>query len=579
LPAIAGFLTVLPNMGCGEPTPRSRGADGFAGMCSRWRSSPPMYVREEVSPIGSKLRPLRLGGGGGTSRSWRWLLLAAWSVHRSCPARRLPEIESPKPVLLDVVASTSPDLRQEESAKEEPMHRPRKDKISHRRKTPRAMESVTSSVAEYLSGTTSTASNRWGMLTVAVCLVSLAISAHWLTRIHDIGVVGVTMGQDAKVYCDATSQLKANTNPYLPSAGFLPFVYPPAFLLGFRLACGSPFNFSRYYIIFDCLLLLASVALWVWAVPNNKLPRWKQVLVTFTFASAGFLGFHWNLLTGNVGVAETFLLALGYYLLARRRDLLGAITLGVLASIKLLTLGLLAVFLVVPISLKARARLLVVGLVSFLAVFVLSGIVYPELMAPYLQTVFGQSPGRLSLMGEMATIYNPSLYALGSFVIAGLGVTISAWLPYALLFALSVAAGLLVVRRSRSQEMDPILRRLIRVNAIWLLAMLMLPRMKQYTFILPTLPLAALALQSSFRFRLATLVSATLLPILAILPAMPFLVRGFSQTLSFLIAGGLAITGILVATPSRTATSLAQAADGPANPCAAPSCPPGAGKK
>ncbi|GJQ21084.1 MAG: hypothetical protein HBSIN02_14390 [Bacteroidia bacterium] len=304
------------------------------------------------------------------------------------------------------------------------------------------------------------------------------------------------------------------------------YVYPPLTLWVFTPFALLPFHSAA--VVF--LVLKAIVAAYLvrfWGTRFLQEPHWPLFVLFCLFGLNA--PFYTDFSAGNISVFEQLVLwaAFSFFLYGRYGMFCGLILIA--ASFKLLPLLFLALLLVT--NHPRRYHLIALSTAVFAASLVLTSLVSPELFASFLDNL-DQSPGR--------GIVNPSSLAFFTSAFdqlrAQTGLDLPPILPVltygVLVFGLLVIA-VRTIRPHRSNR-DPEVKVLVLFFLI-VTSALVLPRFKDYSFILLILPAYVMILRSHIS-------SAPLLLILFVMPfhsALPGLVfvRSLANYSSLLLAG------------------------------------------
>lgn len=318
-------------------------------------------------------------------------------------------------------------------------------------------------------------------------------------------------GWDSGLYCNAGEAIRKGLDPYIleqmsriSDMGWT-FVYPAATAFLFRPLC---YQEKILFPVFYMILMLVVFALF-------RPRRLDDSLYFLAILTAGFLGFHWNFKTGNIGVVELFLLAFFIWFFRRSSFTAMGVCLGAMSVFKILPL------LYAPIVLltdkgqerkNQKAFFLATG-ATFAGINILSLILLPGLFPSYVRQVLGFIPGQESPIREYiyADPTNPTFFmAVRSWAIKIVG-GYGTWI---------ILVGLLLylfyrmfqdVSRWRISEPVKVLSFGI------LLVSLSMPRFKPYALVLTTLPLYLVTVDYPWKWRSGILFLSCALPFLAFL--------------------------------------------------------------
>jgi len=332
-------------------------------------------------------------------------------------------------------------------------------------------------------------------------------------------------GWDTQVFCSAARAATTGRNPYyIRDLGLeLSWNYQPYLLAVFRSLCGPPIRLEQSYPLLDAFLLFGGLAAWK---PGSK------SLLALALSLAGFWGFGWTLITGNITAVEFLLVSLAIALLEKRRWELAGLALGLLASIKLFTIIYVGLLLVIPESRSRRLRVTALSVSAFLFTLGLSYWLYPGLFGSFLKQILGLIPNQHNVWTEAATMSNVPLAFFLIDVLALSGIRFSA-----LVSALIGTALVVVLICGALRKINPL--DLARENYLvffctgLLVLTIVMPRLKPYSFLMLIPPLFYL-IRSQERSRQSLIIVVS-----AILPSILFLAQ------LFLVAGD-PISGLLV---------------------------------
>lgn len=329
-------------------------------------------------------------------------------------------------------------------------------------------------------------------------------------------------GWDTQVYCAAAAAFGQGLDPYHVEnlAGLsLSFVYQPIYLTLIAPLCGVAMPVPHPYTLASLVAVVLSVVLWPGALSRDG------GVPAAVLALGGVSGLAWTVLTGNTSAFEVLVLTLAVVAMRSRRWAVAAVILGLLGSLKLVSLGLLAAVLVADAPWRQRGVWLGYGLAAFAAVAVVSAALHPDLMVSFFQQITGRIGGQHTPINETGDLSHPSLmFALaglaglrGAMVDGTVGYSPGAWAVFAGAFVVIGIAALAVVRRQERGEC----RLDIRIGFALLILILFMPRLKPYAFLLSTLPVWLLVRP------LAPAGRAVVLAVAVALPALTGLTGGF----------------------------------------------------
>lgn len=359
-------------------------------------------------------------------------------------------------------------------------------------------------------------SRRWGRW------AALAAAVLALADLVRMSVRG--FGWDTQVYCAAATAAGQGLDPYyVENLGglSLSFVYQPAYLSLIQPLCGMAWPFSHVYTLVSVAAVVLSVLLWPGAT------RRSEAATAVLLVLGGVSGLAWTVLTGNTSAFELLVLTLAVVALRAGRWAAAAVVLGLLGSLKLVPLVLLAVVLVADAPWRQRLVWMGYGLAAFAAVAVASTALYPDLMLSFLKQITGRIGGQHTPLHETGDLYHPSLlFALGGLtglrgrVVDGtVGYSLALLALFGGLFVAVCGAAWAVVRRYERGVVNPD----VRIGLALLILILFMPRLKPYAFLLAVLPVWLLTRP------LAPLGRAVVVGFAVVLPALTGLTAGFGM--------------------------------------------------
>jgi hypothetical protein len=170
-------------------------------------------------------------------------------------------------------------------------------------------------------------------------------------------------------------------------------------------------------------------------------------------------------------------------LLEGRRWEAAGMTLGIVSSLKLWTIIYVVLLFFIPESNARRWRVAAVALLAFVVPFGLSALLYPHLMAPFFQQLFGLIPGQHNPWMETGELSNLPVAFLLSDAMSLMGINLPFGISAAAIFLLT--SGFMyriirthdVVKRVRESYLD-------FFSVGFLAITIVLPRLKPYSFLL-----------------------------------------------------------------------------------------------
>lgn len=287
-------------------------------------------------------------------------------------------------------------------------------------------------------------------------------------------------GRDAEIYCAAREAYDAGLSPYLvPNlkrfrAVDFSFVYPLHALLPLRPFCSGDATFRFTVLYWACLAL-------AFFLSASRLGAWSDRGLVAVLFLGGFSGTAYSFATGNIGLVELLGFSVCYYFLIRHRPAMAALALGATASFKLVPLlfAFSFLFLVRP---QTRGRLVVYSCLPLAAGFAISYAMNPSFFRDFVLQLLGLHPNQHAPINEVWPEGNPVFLLALKVFFADLRidspVLISA---VAAVMIFTMITLLITLRRSGLDDV-----RLFSMGTLFV--MLLMPRMKPYSFTYAVLP-------------------------------------------------------------------------------------------
>lgn len=373
--------------------------------------------------------------------------------------------------------------------------------------------------------------------------VKRVIKAYWLWLVAALYLAGVsvyiitnpdTLQWDFKTYYYAGLASSQGRDPYLlgtlsdlagQEIGF-PFAYPPLTLPLFRLFTWA-FEFNAAYVMYFILkaaALLALIRLWV----KHFLPHEHRNLFPLVLAF-GFSGtIYLDLVAGNISIFEQLGLWTAFWALRRQKTGLFYGLVVLVACFKITPI----LFLLLPLILEEgrKWKQPLIAFFGWLALQAASYALQPQLyenflvLASKLDERMPHNPSSLALIRDISQYLNDK------------GLLLPAWLPVIVFLILVLVVAWFTWARLRDRH-NPWLQRLFLFCLAYAVLM---PRFKNYSFILLLVPAFSVLLQA---VRQERLIGLALLLLSASIP-LPF---GLSSPASRLLWGyfPLLLTGVI----------------------------------
>ena len=293
---------------------------------------------------------------------------------------------------------------------------------------------------------------------------------------------------DFRTYYYATATASADENPYDTSTVYRTtghhirwaFLYPPTTL--YLLQPLSAFTYQTSYFLFlglKLVVLTALIVLWVRLFPKETGGGNRLI-----FIISLCLGYShvllWDIQVGNISIFEQFFLWLGIYLLLRREWFAGYGSIAIGSLLKIVP----GLFLLLPLLLKWSVK----NVVLFMITCLLFGAV---LIAPYWTdpVLFGQFTSDVHIDDERGR-HNPS--SLAFFKDAGemTGLPeVGVYILYGFFVLLVLLSLYPAIRKLKQHRMIPPAEKQLALISLFVIAYtLVLPRMKDYSFIVMMMP-------------------------------------------------------------------------------------------
>ena len=285
---------------------------------------------------------------------------------------------------------------------------------------------------------------------------------------------------DAPIYCAAREAYDAGLSPYLVSnlKRFQPvefsFVYPLHTLLLLKPFCSGDMTF-RFTILYWACLALAFLLL------AFRLRVWLERGLLAVLLLGGFSGTVWNFALGNIGLVELFGLSVCYYFLIRDRPAVAALALGATASFKLVPILFAFCFLFLALP-PRRARLVVYSWLPLAAGFAVSYAMNPSFFGDFVLQLLGLHPNQHAPINEIWPEGNPVFLLALKVFLADLRVDSPVLISG--VAAVMIFTMITLLLRLRRGGLDDV--RLFSLGILFV--MLLMPRMKPYSFTYAVLP-------------------------------------------------------------------------------------------
>lgn len=349
-------------------------------------------------------------------------------------------------------------------------------------------------------------SGRWR--SAARIAFALVCAAWWLQK---LGLAHPVGEWDFLVYYHAAVAWRSGLNPYDPSllppdlvAQALKFSYPPYALAAFApFTQLSPLHAMQLFLVakvaaFGCLLAIWSRLLQTRATD----PAWVLFLL-FAYSSAIFVDF----VAGSVTTFEQLLIWAGVAALLKHRS--GVFVASVVAAslFRMTPIVLLIASLMIPD--RRLVRPVVAGLVTFALILLATYAVAPVLMTEFLRTI----PANAGERGWLNPAAMPLAIDLAAMAARAMHVAPAPIVSTAIYVAIVAAIALPTIAIVRSTAREGGGRLDAMVYAAFLATALVLPRFKNYSYMLLIVPTYFIATRSTQLRRAIPLLILACLPI------------------------------------------------------------------
>lgn len=316
-------------------------------------------------------------------------------------------------------------------------------------------------------------------------------------------------GLDADPYCSSVMALQQGRDPYImanyPAMPVtMHYTYMPVHLPVMRLACSLHSNHRLSVYIFQLSCIFMSLAYILYFIRKPQTIIWLFVIVL-----TGFRGFRAFLDTANMAGVE-FSIFLASCCLIYRNNLFSAATgLGLMASLKLMPLSFISLFYMIKnISLLKKFQMVGISILSFAAMILISLTLFHTFFDSWLNSLFGQLPQASSIAEIWRGYEESSLFGLlvgGSLKSFLMSPQFSPLYFSTVLLLVGGYVWWIITSPPGKDGNDTFYVGLI-------LLILLLPRLKPYTYLLATAPLFFYSLHLNVRNKITIFITACLLP-------------------------------------------------------------------
>jgi hypothetical protein len=333
--------------------------------------------------------------------------------------------------------------------------------------------------------------------------ISLIIITIFLTLLHILTIITYSYsGWDYDVYRSSIKVFNDGGNPYifanlnLPYKSSFTYIYPPITIPFMSIIC--PFDSKlSYYIIWS--IMLVATFLIVKRCDKNLKPLFLTTVLT-----TGFLATYWNFISGNIGLLELLFFSLTFYWIIKERYDLSTVSISLIAVFKLTPISFVGSFIFTRASRLNKIKIFGLMVFLFAIIHILSYILYPNLSKTYfwrVQTnenifeIFGKqaSPALFLLFKDISYLFFAD-YLLYTFI---------------LYFLFIGFVGILFLTYIQKQN-----RKFLEIFSLSTIAiMIILPRLKPYSFVYALLPVYFLIKDSDYKVKFYTLMIISAFPL------------------------------------------------------------------
>jgi hypothetical protein len=337
----------------------------------------------------------------------------------------------------------------------------------------------------------------------------------------------------AEAYTKGLNPYDVNTISALSSVPItLKFVYPPVTLLFFRLFVLVDYDAASYlFLAFKFMFLMALVALWKYRILKDRADLPFYFFCVFAFNSAIYI----DISAGNISVIEQFFIWLAFLFFLKRKIPLFCLLIIIAGFFKVWPI--LFLFLLWFSNEKKKWKYFSGSLLTFIALMLISFMISPGLFANFMQNAGAiyergvRNPATFSLimdpfqlLAKETGIIVPVAVPMIIFSIVIIGILFTSWQAYR--------------RLSYTERED---KEKLFLFLACLVYALILPRFKDYSYILLIVP--AYFILKELTYRKATPVLFILIilpsPISASLPGISLISRVIWEYYSLFMAFGI----------------------------------------
>lgn len=295
-------------------------------------------------------------------------------------------------------------------------------------------------------------------------------------------------GWDFKTYCAATKAYGDGKDPYYSKNIYdyikedISYIYPPLALLFFKPFCYTSPRLT-YFIAWTLLLIASMIILSKADIINRKSDWINDWILLITIFCSGFLAVYWNYITGNIGIIELFLFSIAVYMIKKGRNIHASLALCVSSFLKLTPIFFTLIFLLKKDKVVNIVKYLLAGVVGLIILSAISLAIYPDISHSYYMSMTGKIEGQHSPFTEGGGSSNPSSKFFIAHLLNIIGADSNALnIGMRIVFAAIVFSLLIYLAYLYRNDFFKIF--LVATLAI----LLVLPRLKPYSFTYALIP-------------------------------------------------------------------------------------------
>jgi hypothetical protein len=346
----------------------------------------------------------------------------------------------------------------------------------------------------------------WKSMYIFLCVFSI------IANILVIGMDFQNSGWDFALYCSAVRAFNDNKDPYI--LGNLKtysgsdnifisnhiFIYPPLSLILLKPLC--LLNSKIVYYILWIILLLTTFSI------IRKLGN-REDLLLITLLTTGFIASYWNFLTGNIGIIELFLFSIAYWSIVKERYHASSLTIALTAFFKIMPIAFSSLFIFVKKSYIERFKIIVLSFTLLITFYLVSYMLLPELTHSYYLSMTGNLKGQPNPTTLLALDTGPTFYFLIRDVLKSFNLNEPIYLLILSIVFISFVGLALFFYYKRENTF-------LRIFSFGVISILIiLPRLKEYSFMLALIPLYFLIKDYNFKVKSFSIFVISVLPLIS----------------------------------------------------------------